>query len=161
MSMRPIRALIVLSVVVVVLGVVVAGLWWFDHRNSQTEAARIAAPQTAREQVVTVLSYDFRSIEEDLQRARGALTEQYGAQFVAEANKITVPAAGAQSMITHADVVASSVVRADPDEVVVLVFLNQRTHSSQAEAVQLSAHRVVLTMTRFEDRWLISDLERV
>lgn len=161
MNARPIRALIALSAVVVLLGVVVGWLWWLDHRNSQAEAARTTAQQTAREQVVTVLSYDFRSIEEDLQRARAALTEQFSTEFITEANEVTVPAAREQSVITRADVIASSVVRAEPEEVVLLMFLNQRTQSSQSEAVQLSAHRVVLTMTRFEGRWLISDLEQV
>lgn len=115
MNMRPIPALIALSVVVVVLVVVVGGLWWLDHRHSQTEAARTAALPAAREQIST----------------------------------------------TDADVLASSVVRADPDEVVLLLFVNQRTHSSPSEAVQLAALRLVLTMTRVDGRWMISDRKQV
>lgn len=113
--MSPIRALIGLSVVVVVLGVVVGGLWSLDHRHSQTEAARTAALSAARE----------------------------------------------QSSTADLDVLASSVVRADPEEVVVLLFVNQRTHSSPSAAVQLAALRMVLTMTRVDGRWTISDRKRV
>lgn len=115
MNVRPIRALIVLSVVVVMLGLAVGGLWWLDHRNVQTEAARTAALSAARE----------------------------------------------QSSTADTDLIASSVVRADPEEVVLLVFVNQRTHRSPSEAVQLSALRIVLTMTRVDGRWMISDRRQV
>ncbi|MGH4016062.1 MAG: hypothetical protein ACRDSL_19495 [Pseudonocardiaceae bacterium] len=130
---RPARALIVLGAVVVLLGVAVAGLCWLDHRNSQIDAARQAALQAAREQVLTVLS-----------------TEQ-----------VPAPAAREQRIVTRAEVIASAVVRAKPDEVVLLLFVNHTTQSSQSEVVQLSGHRIQLTMTRVDDRWLISKLERV
>lgn len=160
-SRRPMRALIALAVVAVVLGVAVGGLWWLDHRNSQVEAARDTALQAAREQVVTVLSYDFRSMDQDLQRAREVLTGGYLEEFTTQAKQVTVPAARKEQITTSADVMASAVVRADPAQVVVLLFVTQRTRSSQSEAVRLSAHRLQLTMTRIGDRWLISELERV
>jgi Mce-associated membrane protein len=130
---RPVRALIALGAVVVVVGVLVAGLCRLDHHNGQVDAARQAALQAAREQVVTVLS-----------------TEQ-----------LSAPAAPQPRIVTRAEVIDSAVVRAEPDEVVVLLFVNQRTQSSPSGVVQLSAHRIELTMTRVDDRWLISELERV
>lgn len=131
MIKRSLHALIVLGVVVVLLGVLVGALWWFVHRNSQTEAASTAALQAAREQAATAL-----------------------------ANEVSAPATDAQGGI-DANVIASAVVRADPEQVVVLVFINQTTPRSQSEVVQLSAHRIELTMTRRDGRWLVSDLERV
>ncbi|MGQ0776070.1 MAG: hypothetical protein ACT4NY_16880 [Pseudonocardiales bacterium] len=115
MNVRPTRVLIVLSVVVVVLGLAVGGLWWLDHRNSLTETARTAALSAARDQISTA----------------------------------------------DTNVIASSVVRAEPDEVVLLLFVNQRTQGSQTEAVQVSAQRIVLTMNRVEGRWMISDRKQV
>jgi Mce-associated membrane protein len=155
------KALIALAVVVAMLALAVAGLWWLDHRYNRSESARDAALQAAREQVVPVLSYDFHSIDADLQRAGAALTGQFREEFLTVANQITAPAAREQQITTRATVIASSVVRADPEQVVVLLFVNQHTSSSQSEAVQLSAHRIQLTMSRVDDRWLISELERM
>lgn len=155
------RALIGLGLVVVVLVAAVSGLWWIDHRDSQAEAARSAALQAAPAEAVALLSYDYRSVDQDLQRARATLTGGYRDQFTAEASKVTAPAARAQHITTHATVIGSAVVRADPEEVVVLLFVNQSTRSSRSPAVQLSAHRIQLTMALVGDRWLVSNLERV
>jgi Mce-associated membrane protein len=114
---RPTRALIALGVVAVVLGVAVGGLWWLGHRESQIRTARDTALQAAREQVVTVLSYDFRSLDQDLQRAREALTGAYLEEFSTQANQVTAPAAREQQITTEADVIASAVVRTDPARV--------------------------------------------
>ena len=158
---RPTRALLALGVVAVVLGIAVGALGWLDHRDSQVETARQAALQTAREQVVTVLSYDFGTIDQDLQRARAALTGEYLAEFTIQANYIIAPAAREQQITTTANVIAAAVVRADPAQVVVLLFVTQRTQNSQSDAVRLAAHRIQLTMARVGDRWLISELDRV
>lgn len=158
---RSTTALVVLGVVVVVLGLAVGGLWWLDQRNSRTAIARDAALQVAREQVVPVLSYDFHHVDADVQRAGAALTGQFREEFLAEANQTTVPAAREQQIVTQATVIAASVVRADPDQVVVLLFVNQNTRSSQSETVQLSAHRIQLTMSRVDQRWLISGLAQL
>ncbi|MGH3914568.1 MAG: hypothetical protein ACRDTC_14360 [Pseudonocardiaceae bacterium] len=128
MITRPLRALIGLSVIVVLLGVVVSALWWLNHRNSQIEAARTAALQAAGEQVAMVL-----------------------------AGEATAPATGQDGV----EVIASAVVRAAPEQVVVLLFVNQTTSTPPSEMVQLSAHRIELNMIRRDGRWLASELERV
>ena len=65
------------------------------------------------------------------------------------------------TVLPGSTVLASAVVRAEPEQVVVLLFVNQTTQSSPSETVQLSGHRIELTMTRVDDRWRISDRKRV
>ncbi len=65
------------------------------------------------------------------------------------------------TVLPNSTVLASAVVRADPEQVVVLLFVNQTTHTSPSETVQLSGHRIELTMTRVDDRWRVSDRKRV
>lgn len=62
---------------------------------------------------------------------------------------------------TGVTVLAAGVVRAEPGQVVVLLFVNQATRRAQSTAVQLSAHRIELTMNRADGRWRVADLERV
>lgn len=111
------RALIALGLVCVLLGVIVAWLWWSDHHHGQVALARQQALHSAREQAVTVLP--------------------------------------------DATVLASAVVRAEPEQAVVLLFVNQTTRSPQSGAVQLSGHRIELTMTRVDGGWRITKHERV
>jgi Mce-associated membrane protein len=155
------RALVGLGLVVVLLVAAVSGLWWLEHRDRQTEVARNAALPAAPAAAVTLLSYDYRSVDQDLRRARAMLTGGYRDEFAVEAGQVTAPAARAQHITTHATVIGSAVVRADPDEVVVLLFVNQSTRSSRSPAVQLSAHRIQLTMALVGGHWLVSKLERV
>lgn len=65
------------------------------------------------------------------------------------------------SPTTGATVLAAGVVRADPGQAVVLLFVNQATRRPRSHAVQLSAHRIELTMKRVGGRWRIAHLARV
>ncbi|MGH4025640.1 MAG: hypothetical protein ACRDRV_13780 [Pseudonocardiaceae bacterium] len=62
---------------------------------------------------------------------------------------------------TGATVLAAGVVRAEPGQAVVLLFVNQATRRPQSNEVQLSAHRIELTMKRVDGRWRVAHLKRV
>lgn len=62
---------------------------------------------------------------------------------------------------TGAMVLAAGVVRAEPEQAVVLLFVNQATRRPQSNAVRLSAHRIELTMKRVDGRWRVAHLKRV
>lgn len=160
-SRRHRRTLLALGAVVLALAVTVGTLVWLAYRDSQVRDARLVALQTGREQVVTVLSYDFRTVDRDLQQARAVTTGEFGQEFTDQADQATAATARAQQIVTRASVIAASVVRAGPQQVVLLLFVNQTTQSSQSATVQVSAHRIELTMTWTDGRWLISRLDRV
>lgn len=154
------RALIALALVVVVLGVVVGWLWWQDQRAQEAEASREAAVQVARERAVAILSYDYNTVDQDLQRARSGLT----GRFLDEFNRgalVVAPTARTRQISTHARVIRAAVVDARPDDVVVLLFVNQNSRSVQSPDVQLTNTRVQLTMTKKDDQWLVSEFKWV
>jgi hypothetical protein len=62
---------------------------------------------------------------------------------------------------TGATVLAAGVVRAEPEQAVVLLFVNQATRRPQSTSVQLSGHRIELTMNRIDGRWCVAQLKRV
>jgi len=62
---------------------------------------------------------------------------------------------------TGATVLAAGVLRAEPEQAVVLLFVNQATRRPQSNAVRLSAHRIELTMKRVDGRWCVAHLKRV
>lgn len=65
------------------------------------------------------------------------------------------------SAVTRVDVLAAGVVRAEPGRAVVLLFVNLATQRSPSEPVQLSAHRIELTMSGTGGWWRVAGLERV
>lgn len=149
------RALIALAVVVVLLGVVVGWLWWQDHQNQESETARTVALQAAKDRTVAVMSYDFQSVDQDLRRARAGLTAPFLQQFD-RAALVVAPTARQRQIATHARVTSAAVVEAHPDDVVVLLFVNQDSRSVQSPDVQLTNTRVQVTMHKVGDQWLIS-----
>lgn len=60
---------------------------------------------------------------------------------------------------TRATLLAAGVVRAEPEQAVVLVFVNLARERSGA--VQLSGHRIELTMSLVDGRWRVSGRQRV
>ena len=66
------------------------------------------------------------------------------------------PTATEVRAVVKADVAASSVVRADQNRVVVLLFVNQTTTSTRLDAPKVDLNRVRLTMDRVDGRWLVS-----
>jgi Mce-associated membrane protein len=66
------------------------------------------------------------------------------------------PTATEVRAVVKADVAASSVVRADQNRVVVLLFVNQTTTSTRLDAPKVDLNRVRLTMDRVHGRWLVS-----
>lgn len=61
--------------------------------------------------------------------------------------------------VVAAEVAATSVVDADPDRVVVLMFVNQTTTSSRLERPQVDQNRVELTLVRTGGKWLVSQVK--
>jgi Mce-associated membrane protein len=66
------------------------------------------------------------------------------------------PTAEEVKAVVKAEVVASSVVRASQDRVVVLLFVNQTTTSTRVEGPQVDLNRVRMTLTRVGGDWKVS-----
>lgn len=150
------RALVALGLVVVLLGAVVGWLWWTDRQYGEADAAGQVALVVAKERATEVLSYDYRSVDQDLRRARSGLTGRFLEQF--DRGTATVaPAARERRAIVAARVTEAAIVDQHPDRVVVLLFVSQNSQTAQSPDVQLSNVRVQATMARAGDNWLISD----
>jgi len=150
-----------LAVLALALGVV-AGMLWLDLRALRDgEAAGAEALAAARAVAPDLLSYDYRTIEQDLARARehttGALTSHYR-----ELSATLVAKAKAHRTVQTAAVAAAAVERAEPGRVEVLMFVNTGTVkeiTGKAEPQQqVSQNRARFVMIKEDSRWLVADL---
>ncbi|WP_326819887.1 hypothetical protein [Streptosporangium sp. NBC_01756] len=125
-----------------------------DERAGQEAltAARLVAPD--------MLSYDYRTIEQDFARAAGyttgSLTEHYR-RLAAD----WAPSAKEQRTVRQVTVTGAAVESAEPSRVEVLLFTDTNTVKSpegEEPQHQISQNRARLLMVKKDARWLVAEL---
>ena len=115
----------------------------------------------ASNQVATVLSYDYRQLDEDFDRALAVLTPRFRKSYLSTTAKGVRPLAEKYKAISSAQVTSAGLVEGTADRVVVLVFVAQTATNSQLTAPRLDRSRIKTTLVRNGDRWLIDNLQPV
>ncbi|GGP10660.1 hypothetical protein LDL08_27805 [Nonomuraea glycinis] len=157
------RRAAVASLAVLVLALAtVTGVLWLDLRAMRGgETAGAEAMAAAKAVAPDLLSYDYRTIEQDLARAAGhttgALTSHYK-----ELSGTLVAKAKAERTVQTTSVAAVAVERAEPGRVEVLMFVNTGTVKKIAGKAepqqQVSQNRARFVMIEQGSRWLVADL---
>jgi Mce-associated membrane protein len=151
--------LLTVLVLVVVTAVLTAGALALRARGeAQAEQARTAAVAAAETHAVDVLSYDHRHLGRDFKHARAVLTGDFERDYVRTTRRVVRPTAEQVEAVVKAEVVASSVVRAEANRAVVLLFVNQTTTSNRLDGPKIDRNRVKLTMTKVDGQWLVSQV---
>ncbi|WP_033306002.1 hypothetical protein RFN58_12690 [Streptomyces iakyrus] len=157
----------VLAVLLVVGLAALAALGWQYREGRLTETARTEALAAARKAAPVVLSYDYRHLEKDFSRARAHLTGDFRDEYGKTTKTVVAPTAEKYHGIVKARVAApgsggapaASVVSASPDKVVVLLFVNQVTESTQVSGSRVDQNRVRMTMDRTGGEWKVSAVD--
>ncbi len=125
------------------------------------EQARTDAVRSGSEDAVALLSYDYRTVDDELKKARENITGPFLDDYTKLTTTVVAPAARDQSITTKAVVVGAAVESASPTHVVTLLFINQTTTTKSAPEPSQSGSRVTLAMDKVGDRWLVSALTPV
>jgi Mce-associated membrane protein len=156
---RLLIALMTLSAAILAVMVVRTGL---DLRRIQ-DADRSAAAglAAARTLAPDMLSYDYRTIDQDLRRAQSRATGTLARRYRELA--ATLPAeARRRQLVQQVVVAAAGVETATPEEVRVLVFVNMTQSSSEPDGdgpeQQVSQGRARLRLVTDGDGWRVADL---
>lgn len=166
-GMRPGMLTAVLAVLVVV-GLVAAAVLGQDYLQSQrTDAARKEAMTAASKAAPEILSYDYHHLDKDFAKARSHLTGGFSDKYKNTTQKVVGPTAKKYQGVVKATVAkprsggdpAASVVSASPDKVVVLLFINQVTKSTQVNGPRVDMNRVRMTMSRTSGGWKVSAVD--
>lgn len=142
----------------VLLACAAGGLWWHNQHEQSVEASSVAALDAAQKGTAQVLSYEPATVDANLAAAGNSLTGRFKDDFAALARDLIAPTAKKDNVKTRADVVSSSVVSAEDERVVTLVFVNQTTQSNVTPEPRVDGSRLKVTLEKVGDRWLISDL---
>jgi Mce-associated membrane protein len=158
-SRRPGRLTVALAALASVGAVALGLLAWDLERMDDRADARKAAQVVAAESVETILSYDHAAYDKGVEAAKSLMTGEFEPEYTKTIDTVR-PEVLASESVVKAEVVASSVVSAEPDRVEALLFVNQTTTGKQVEQPRVDLNRVVVTLVRGDDgAWLISDIE--
>jgi len=138
--------------------VVAAGYLASQPSDDAIAEATSDAQGSAERATVTILAYDYRTLDED-QKASGALmTAGYKKKYDQLFEVIKENAEAVKPVVT-VDVVASGVVRSGDDRVQVLVFVNRPTTNAKTAEPTVFRDQVRVTMVKSGDDWLVDDMQ--
>lgn len=150
--------LVLLLLAVAVSAVGVGALYQRAHHAAAVEQARTAAVEAARSHATEILAYDHRTLDHDIAQAKATTTGDLRKDYSQLTADLVGPKAKKNKVVVRADVLGSAVVEASPDEVVVLLFVNQVTQSKLLDGPRVDQNRVRMTLTEVDGKWLASDL---
>jgi len=161
------RLLVGLVVLCLVLAAVAGFAWWRVENPSADEEsagpitsadARDAGLQAATRLTQKVLSYDWKTIDEDVEASEKLLAPSFRGEYSKAMDGVKAQTVKNQVKLT-ADPVATSVVSASARKVEALVFVNQVTTAKGTENQRLDQNRVLVTLTRDGGEWRVSKMD--
>lgn len=139
-----------------VLGTV-AGISLQDS-GAQARTERVAANQ-ARTSIEQMLSYNYKTIDAQSAQIEGLLTGSFKTEFTTAMDKEIKPLAVKNQTVVQARVSDVGVTSSTPTTVKVLAFVNQARVGTDQKSPVVDQNRVLATLSKVGDRWLISRVD--
>jgi len=121
------------------------------------DEARTQLVEASTRATETMLSYDHRTLDSDLENATALLTPEFAALFTKTYDTLRGPAVASKASV-RAVVRSAGLIGATPDEARVLVLVDQ-TSRTQGAPKRTTRQAPVVTLQRTGDVWLVSDLQ--
>ena len=162
------RLTLVLAVLVALAGAGVGTLWWSADHGTATAApngtlvaddARTEVLISAADLAQRTLSYDYRTLANDMETARARMTPAFRKQYDATMAQVRANTTK-NKIVLQAVAVSSAIITATEHKAKVLVFLNQTTTAGVGKSAKQQANQnsLVVTLTRGDGDWAISKL---
>jgi Mce-associated membrane protein len=132
-----------------------------EEQQAQTYQQSLEQATAAAENAaLAVLAYDHESLEADRDAAAKFLTDDYRPEYVETFDTLVAPTASETKATVEATVLASAAMTAGsrerPDQIPVLLFVNQATTSSTTSGQpRVALNRVRFDMVRVDGTWLV------
>ena len=106
-----------------------------------------------------MLSYNNNKNNQKAARAEGLLTGSFKTEFTKAMDSDIKPLAVKNQTVVQARVSDVGVMSATPTTVKVLAFVNQAKVGADQKQPAIDQNRVIATMTKVGDRWLVSRVD--
>jgi hypothetical protein len=164
LSSRRLTAILAALALAAAVGVGIA--WWRAETSSADSApdGTLVGDEPRSEAIVAgadltqrALSYDYRTLANDMEVAEARMTLSFRKEY-----KATMAAVRANTIknkvVLQADVVSSSIIAATERKARLLVFINQTTTAQATEAQQLDRNSLIVTLVRGKGNWTLAEL---
>ncbi len=132
------------------------GVAWLGARhNDRTDDARRDAVSAATAAAQAIFSYDYRTFDQSVSNGRTYATGSFSKEYAQTTHDLKATAVKEQAVV-RATVPAASVLEAGPDQVVVLLYVNQFRRNVNITGEKVDQNRVLLTMNRSGADWKVS-----
>jgi Mce-associated membrane protein len=156
---RPSLPLVPVLAVLLVLLLAGAGFLWFTRPEPSSVRTDdyVDVLQAARSGVVDMTSFDYLTLDDDIQQIRsvatGDLEKEAADQLDSRRQQIT----DSQATV-NTEVVGAGVTRADSDDATVVLVIQSTQKSTASEQAQVVRYRIRVDLTNEDGRWLLSGI---
>jgi Mce-associated membrane protein len=124
-----------------------------------TDEARQEALAASRDAARALFSYDHETLEQDFEKGIAFTTGDFREEYSETTQNVVKDVATRYQAVVSARVNEAGVISAGPDEVVVLVFLNQVTTSTRVEGEKIDQSRVRMRLVERGGDWLVDRVD--
>ncbi len=156
------RAVLVAVIAASVLAVAFLGYSVIKYmETSGTRDAGEESVAAAEKLVPKLLSYKAENVESQFTAKYDLLTGDFRGEFEKLAASTIIPGATERKVTTEAEVVEAGLISNNSDHADVLLFVNQKTTSSDSPDATLDGSRVKVSLTKNGSGWKVSGLRPV
>ncbi|MGY1802026.1 hypothetical protein ACI78T_01970 [Blastococcus sp. SYSU D00922] len=136
-----------------------AYLWFTRPDTSSVRTGDyVEALQAARSGVVDVTSFDYLTLDDDIEQIRRVTTGDLREEAVAELDSRRQQITDAEAVI-NTEVVGGGVTRADASAATVWLVIQSTQESNQSEQAQVARYRIEVELEKDDGRWLLSGIK--
>jgi hypothetical protein len=148
----------VLAALLVLILAGVAFLWFTRPGDSSVRTDDYAAAlQAARSGVVDLTSFDYLTLDDDIEQIRRVATGDLRDASVTELEDRRQEIADLEAVV-NTEIIGAGVTRVDTDDATVLLVIQATQESAASQQVQVSRYRLEVTLEKSGERWLLSGI---
>lgn len=161
------RTAVLVALVVLLSGVVAAEGWYLWGNDDPVVSSQrpvvigqvsiASAVDVAAKSAAKATAFSYESYDEDVDADAALLTDEFAEEFRGTREAIREKVMTQKTVVTT-EVAMQGVVRASPEQVVALVYLDQST-TKNGQKLEVRQYTVVVTVLRTDSGWLISKME--
>ena len=149
----------ILSVLLVLLLGAAAFLWFTRPGESAVRTDDYAeALQAARSGVVDLTSFDYLTLDDDIEQVRRVATGDLREESVAQLDDRRQEITDMQAVV-NTEVVGAGVTRATGEDATVLLVIQSTQQSTASPQAQIVRYRIEVTLEKADGRWLLSGIK--
>lgn len=149
----------VLAVLLVLLLAALTFLWLTRPGKSAVSTGDYAeALQAARSGVVDLTSFDYLTLDDDIEQVRRVATGDLEEESVAQLDDRRQEITDAEAVV-NTEIVGAGVTRADGSDATALLVIQSTQASLASPQPQIVRYRIEVTLEKEGDRWLLSGIK--